>query len=138
MVRTPGRSNISHLGKRKIIFKMPFFGGYVSSLEGNNNYISHFDLLIPSLNLKGPIIYIYSKTPRKKGVFNASHVATAFQKNIKVPALEHRHQQRHAWGTPTCLAIQDLNDSVGQAPFRPNVRPPSCSEQCQYIENMGR
>ena len=26
--------NISHLGKRKIIFKMPFFGGYVSSLEG--------------------------------------------------------------------------------------------------------
>ena len=27
--------NISHLGKRKIIFKMPFFGGYVSSLEGN-------------------------------------------------------------------------------------------------------
>ena len=27
-------TNISHLGKRKIIFKMPFFGGYVSSLEG--------------------------------------------------------------------------------------------------------
>ena len=27
--------NISHLGKRKIIFKMPFFGVYVSSLEGN-------------------------------------------------------------------------------------------------------
>ena len=26
--------NISHLRKRKIIFKMPFFGGYVSSLEG--------------------------------------------------------------------------------------------------------
>ena len=26
--------NISHFGKRKIIFKMPFFGGYVSSLEG--------------------------------------------------------------------------------------------------------
>ena len=26
--------NISHLGKRKIIFKMPFFGGYASSLEG--------------------------------------------------------------------------------------------------------
>ena len=26
--------NISHLGKRKIIFKMPFLGGYVSSLEG--------------------------------------------------------------------------------------------------------
>ena len=26
--------NISHLGKRKIIFKMPFFGGYVSFLEG--------------------------------------------------------------------------------------------------------
>ena len=24
-----------HLGKRKIIFKMPFLGGYVSSLEGN-------------------------------------------------------------------------------------------------------
>ena len=27
--------NISHLGKRKIIFKMPCLGGYVSSLEGN-------------------------------------------------------------------------------------------------------
>ena len=27
--------NISHLGKRKIIFKMPFLGGYVSSLKGN-------------------------------------------------------------------------------------------------------
>ena len=26
--------NISHLGKRKIIFKMPFLGGYVSFLEG--------------------------------------------------------------------------------------------------------
>ena len=26
--------NISHLGKRKIIFKMPFVGGYVSFLEG--------------------------------------------------------------------------------------------------------
>ena len=26
--------NRSHLGKRKIIFKMPIFGGYVSSLEG--------------------------------------------------------------------------------------------------------
>ena len=26
--------NISHLGKRKIIFKMPFLGGYVNSLEG--------------------------------------------------------------------------------------------------------
>ena len=29
--------NISHLGKRKIIFKMPFLGGYVSSLEGISN-----------------------------------------------------------------------------------------------------
>ena len=27
--------NISHLGKRKIIFKSAIFGGYVSSLEGN-------------------------------------------------------------------------------------------------------
>ena len=27
-------TNISHLGKGKIIFKMPFLGGYVSSLEG--------------------------------------------------------------------------------------------------------
>ena len=27
-------TNISHLGKRKIIFKMPFLGGYVSFLEG--------------------------------------------------------------------------------------------------------
>jgi len=27
--------NISHLGKRKIIFKMPFLGGYVNPLEGN-------------------------------------------------------------------------------------------------------
>ena len=27
-------TNISYLGKRKIIFKMPFFEGYVSSLEG--------------------------------------------------------------------------------------------------------
>jgi len=31
--------NISHLGKRKIIFKMPFLGGYVSFLEGNNPLI---------------------------------------------------------------------------------------------------
>ena len=31
--------NISHLGKRKIIFNMPFFGGYVSSLEGIFRYI---------------------------------------------------------------------------------------------------
>ena len=30
-----GNGYISHLGKRKIIFKMPFWGGYVSSLEGN-------------------------------------------------------------------------------------------------------
>ena len=29
--------NISHLGKRKIIFKMPFCWGYVSSLEGNHH-----------------------------------------------------------------------------------------------------
>ena len=29
--------NISHLGKTKIIFKMPFLGGYVSSLEGISN-----------------------------------------------------------------------------------------------------
>ena len=28
-------TNISHLGKRKIIFKMPFWEKYVSSLEGN-------------------------------------------------------------------------------------------------------
>jgi len=28
--------NISHLGKRKIIFKMPFLGGYVSFLEGTH------------------------------------------------------------------------------------------------------
>ena len=28
------RENISHLGKRKIIFKHAFLGGYVSSLEG--------------------------------------------------------------------------------------------------------
>ena len=28
--------NISHLRKRKIIFKMPFLRGYVSSLEGHN------------------------------------------------------------------------------------------------------
>ena len=27
--------NIAHLGKRKIIFKIPFFWGYVSSLEGS-------------------------------------------------------------------------------------------------------
>ena len=27
-------TKISHLGKRKILFKMPFLGGYVSSLEG--------------------------------------------------------------------------------------------------------
>jgi len=27
-------TNISHLGKRKIIFKMPFLGGYVSFQEG--------------------------------------------------------------------------------------------------------
>ena len=29
-------TNISHLGKRKIIFKMPFLGGYVSSQEGSS------------------------------------------------------------------------------------------------------
>ena len=32
--------NISHLGKRKIIFKMPFFGGYVSFLEGISLYLT--------------------------------------------------------------------------------------------------
>ena len=31
--------NISHLGKRKIIFKMPFLGGYVSSQEGTTCHI---------------------------------------------------------------------------------------------------
>ena len=37
LLNTLQRTNISHLGKRKIIFKMPLldtFGGYVSSLEG--------------------------------------------------------------------------------------------------------
>ena len=29
-------TNISHLGKRKIIFKIPIFGWYVNSLEGNS------------------------------------------------------------------------------------------------------
>ena len=29
--------NISHLGKRKLIFKTAIFGGYVSSLEGNRD-----------------------------------------------------------------------------------------------------
>jgi len=29
--------NISHLGKRKIIFKYAIFGGYVSFLEGKPN-----------------------------------------------------------------------------------------------------
>ena len=31
--------NISHLGKRKIIFKYALSGGYVNSLEGNISYI---------------------------------------------------------------------------------------------------
>ena len=42
LIRFPGHEttlqgiNISHLGKRKIIFKLPFFGRYVSSLEGTH------------------------------------------------------------------------------------------------------
>ena len=39
-------TNISHIGKRKIIFKHAFSGGYVSSLEGNyspqNNCVVQF------------------------------------------------------------------------------------------------
>ena len=35
MTYPPGNDHISHLGKRKIIFKIPFFWGCVSSLEGN-------------------------------------------------------------------------------------------------------
>ena len=33
-INTLQEINISHLGKKKIIFKMPFLGGYVSFLEG--------------------------------------------------------------------------------------------------------
>ena len=43
--------NISHLGKRKIIFKMPFLGGYVSSLEGI--------LVSPNLPLKKETLAIF-------------------------------------------------------------------------------
>ena len=37
-------TTISHLGKRKIIFKMPFLVGYVSSLQGmfyQNGWLNH-------------------------------------------------------------------------------------------------
>ena len=37
--------NISHLGKSKIIFKMPFFGGYASSQEGAPSFPSYFAVL---------------------------------------------------------------------------------------------
>ena len=39
--------NISYLGKRKIIFKMPFFGGYVSSLEGTLHPLQMVYEIIP-------------------------------------------------------------------------------------------
>ena len=41
--------NISHLGKRNIIFKMTFFGGYVSFLEGNT-MISNMIILNRQIN----------------------------------------------------------------------------------------
>ena len=41
-VHTLQEINISHLGKRKIIFKYALSGGYVNSLEGNP-YIYIFD-----------------------------------------------------------------------------------------------
>ena len=41
---TPLEINISHLGKRKIIFKYALSGGYVNSLEGI--YFQHFHTLV--------------------------------------------------------------------------------------------
>ena len=46
--------NISHLGKRKIIFKMPFLGGYISSLEGIYIYICIYLYLEPKW---GPFVW---------------------------------------------------------------------------------
>ena len=38
--------NISHLGKRKIIFNNAIFGGYVSFLEGNKAFLCFFFCLV--------------------------------------------------------------------------------------------
>ena len=40
-------TNISHLGKRKIIFKSAFLGGYVSSQEGSFHFNMLFVLRAP-------------------------------------------------------------------------------------------
>ena len=44
-------TNISHLGKRKIIFKMPFLGGYVSSLEGIVHCEPNLQFWLPVFNI---------------------------------------------------------------------------------------
>ena len=49
----PGNGYISHLGKRKIIFKMPFLGGYISFLEISKkcSMICFFNSPVVFLNL---------------------------------------------------------------------------------------
>ena len=113
MVRTPGRSNISHLGKRKIIFKMPFLGDMLVPWRVTTTIlVTRFTNSFPVLKGSNNII-IYTPKLSSKKAFSMHHMLQQLSKKFRVPALEHRHQQRHAWGTPTCLAIQDLNDSGG-------------------------
>ena len=57
--------NMSHLGKRKIIFKMPFCGGYVSSLEGNHKLHEYWWISMHlSLSLSLYIIIYDMRAPK--------------------------------------------------------------------------
>ena len=47
--------NISHLGKRKIIFKYAIFGGYVSSLEGKYSKLVSMKFFGASWGYQHPI-----------------------------------------------------------------------------------
>ena len=83
-------TNISHLGKRKLIFKHALSGGYVSSLEGNP--FSRNILLVRSV----PVVGIFSRLetvdllekvePRwSRRVLVARSLGSIPRKNCEVP-----------------------------------------------------
>ena len=55
--------NISHLGKRKIIFKMPFLRGYVSFLEGTYMTYANYKYL---KKLLGDVLNFRQKTSMRR------------------------------------------------------------------------
>ena len=63
--------NISHLGKRKIIFKMQFFGGYVSSLEGI--FLLHFPSMFFVLSVNGWCFMLGSLFSHKPPTVTRNH-----------------------------------------------------------------